>query len=297
MHITQEHIDEFLAEGHVLIPGFIPPEQLDRCRRDIARYFPDVDEFLATPERYRKTDRFATFPFEGDALNQVTAHPETIAFLTKVLGTPQVRLGDSLLQAKYGPLCGPDRDQRLHLDGWEKTSLVCPRSDGHYLRVFAIVYYTDVTGELGPTFVVPRDRVGDTPMMTKEGHAAFDQKDYPELYAGEQPIIASAGSLLLFQGTTVHRGSAVRADKGYRFAHFMNYHAATAPGAFQRSWSALPADPKSAPIRRFIEKATPGQRELIGFPTPEDPYWNEDTLRGVADLYPGMDITPYGGSR
>jgi hypothetical protein len=35
------------------------------------------------------------------------------------------------------------------------------------------------------------------------------------------------------------------------------------------------------------------QRDLFGFPRPGDPYWNDDTLAGVAERYPGIDLTPY----
>src|SRR5206468_2198021 len=46
-------------------------------------------------------------------------------------------------------------------------------------------------------------------------------------------------------------------------------------------------------LQRFLERATPRQRELLGFPPPGHPYWNRETLAGVAARYPGMDMTPY----
>src|SRR5436305_1615463 len=46
-------------------------------------------------------------------------------------------------------------------------------------------------------------------------------------------------------------------------------------------------------LQRFLERATPRQRELLGFPPPGHPYWNEETLAGVAARYPAMDMTPY----
>ena len=32
---------------------------------------------------------------------------------------------------------------------------------------------------------------------------------------------------------------------------------------------------------------------VLGFPEPGHPYWNEDTLRGVAARYPLLDMTPW----
>jgi hypothetical protein len=42
-----------------------------------------------------------------------------------------------------------------------------------------------------------------------------------------------------------------------------------------------------------MEKATPQERELIGCPAPNDPYWSDETVTGVSARYPKMDMTPY----
>ena len=46
-------------------------------------------------------------------------------------------------------------------------------------------------------------------------------------------------------------------------------------------------------LQHFIERATPRQREVLGFPPPGDPYWNDETLAAVALRYPKMDMRPY----
>jgi hypothetical protein len=46
-------------------------------------------------------------------------------------------------------------------------------------------------------------------------------------------------------------------------------------------------------LAKFIQRATPRQREVLGFPKPDDPYWNDQTLAAVALRYPAMDMTPY----
>jgi hypothetical protein len=53
--------------------------------------------------------------------------------------------------------------------------------------------------------------------------------------------------------------------------------------------------PKQSPDRwaKFIPQCTVRQRDLFGFPRPGDPYWNEQTLAGVAERYPGIDLAPY----
>jgi hypothetical protein len=45
--------------------------------------------------------------------------------------------------------------------------------------------------------------------------------------------------------------------------------------------------------QRFLERATPESRELIGFPPIDSDYWTDATLDAVAARYPGMDMAPY----
>jgi hypothetical protein len=43
----------------------------------------------------------------------------------------------------------------------------------------------------------------------------------------------------------------------------------------------------------LIERATPRERSVFGFPAPGDPYWDEQTLADTQARYPRADLTPY----
>ena len=43
----------------------------------------------------------------------------------------------------------------------------------------------------------------------------------------------------------------------------------------------------------MIERASPTERCLFGFPAIGDPYWNARTVTAVGTRYPNMDMTPY----
>ena len=43
----------------------------------------------------------------------------------------------------------------------------------------------------------------------------------------------------------------------------------------------------------MMERATPAERCLFGFPAPGDPYWNAQTVADVSTRYPRMDMAPY----
>jgi hypothetical protein len=46
-------------------------------------------------------------------------------------------------------------------------------------------------------------------------------------------------------------------------------------------------------MQRFVERASPRQRELIGIPPVGHEYWDETTLVGMAARYADMDMAPY----
>ncbi|HEX6346057.1 phytanoyl-CoA dioxygenase family protein [Umezawaea sp.] len=293
MPISDDHVEQLVEEGRTLVPDFLDAATLAECGRAVAAYFPTGEEWAAAPDKYRGVRKSAGFPYQQDVLNEVSTHPDLQSFVERVLGRDDVRLGDSLLQAKYGPALGPVKDQRLHNDAWGRNTLVHPPRRPEFQRVFAIVYYTDVEVDLAPTYAVPAKLTRDVPLLTRSGEAAYDRADYPELYEQEQPVVASAGSVLLFSGHTVHRGSAVRRPTGHRFAHFLNFHSARSTWLDKQGWPGSPAAPNGPAVRRLVESASPHRRELLGFPAVDSDYWTEEALAGTAALYPGLDLAPY----
>lgn len=289
---TDEH-DALLEDGYVLVRDLLTPEEVAACRQELREHFPTFDELLAEPERYAKLSKAAFFPYAGPTLNRVTVHPALIDLVERVVGTDDVRIGDSVLQAKYGTLAGPGRDQRLHNDAWEGSSLVHPAEVGLFQRVFAIVYLTDVTEDLAPTYVVPRSASEDAPLLTEAGLGSYMRDDYPSLYEAERPLVAPPGAALITTGRTIHRGSAMRAARGHRFALFTNFHAAAATWQRSRTVVSLPGAPEGPAARRFMADATLKQRQLFGFPPAGHEYWTDETVRDIAKIYPDMDISPY----
>ena len=79
-------------------------------------------------------------------------------------------------------------------------------------------------------------------------------------------------------------------DEGVRFSQFTAFRT-TGPG-WLGSTSFQGAGGSSA-MDDLITHASPRERELIGFPAPGDPYWDEETIPAVAARYPGMDMGPY----
>jgi phytanoyl-CoA dioxygenase PhyH len=200
-----------------------------------------------------------------------------------LLGTREVMLSQSAIWAKYAGT--GDFDQGLHLD-YQGNTLLVPRDDGDFRQVNMILYYTDVPQDLGPTYVASQEKTHDLPIWPTHR----PRKKNAHLYELERPVLANAGDLLIFSMRTWHRASDITADTGVRFTQHFIWRAAK--HAFQgfHQWS---SQGENAELERFITRATPGQREVLGFPPPGHAYWNEETLAAVKLRYPNIDVTPY----
>jgi ectoine hydroxylase-related dioxygenase (phytanoyl-CoA dioxygenase family) len=227
------------------------------------------------------------FPFTGDALNFSTIHPDYVAFAERVLGTKRIMLSHGQLGGKYAGT--RDFEQELHSD-YGNNTLAFPKPDAEILDLPCIVYYTDVTVDLGPTYVVSQSFTRDDPLVPRHRSRA----EYPELYEHEFPVTVPAGSALIYSMNTLHRGSAMRASEGVRFAQNIGLKRIDSPWCGQVTFQHQGGQPQ---MDHFLETATPRQRELVGFPPVGDKYWDEATISGVGARYPGMDMAPYRDGR
>src|SRR5690242_9685635 len=141
MRISDEQTEHYLKHGYVVVPDFLTGDELAAARKNLLRYYPSAEELAATPERYgglmEEAEQLQNeFPFAGEALNDISTHPELIAFVERVLGTEDVLLSQAAIWAKYAGT--GDFEQGMHLD-YQGNSLVVPRDDGAYRQVNVIL--------------------------------------------------------------------------------------------------------------------------------------------------------------
>lgn len=282
------HAEHYLRHGYVIVPDFLTQGELAAAREGFLQYFPSADELAARPHRFGMVfddpeHLQVEFPFANNALNDISTHSDLIAFTQRVLGTAEVQLSQAAIWAKYAGT--GDFEQGLHLD-YQGNTLVVPRDDGAFRQVNMILYYSDVGVDLGPTMVVSQENTRDLPLWPTHRTA----RKSPDLYENEKPILAQAGDLFIFSMRTWHRASAITADAGARFTHHFVWRSALHRFQGYHQWSQMGEKPE---MRSFIERATPAQREVLGFPPPGHEYWNEETLTAVKLRYPRMDMKPY----
>lgn len=288
MRIDQQHLDHLAAHGYAVVPGVLSRREVKAGLAEVLRYFPTAGELTAAPQRYETLMEQSAylqveFPFIGDTLNHVATHPSLVDAARRLIGTDDVVLSQSAIWAKYADTDTYGTD--LHVD-YEGNTLVVPREEGDYRQLNAILYYTDMTPDLGPTYIVPTDHTEGLPLWPPHR----PREKYRSLYRHEIPILCPAGSALLFTMSTFHRASPVTNPQAARFSHHFVFRSVRHAFAGYHLWSRFGERPE---LQHFITHATPEQRSVIGFPPPGHDYWTPQTLAGVTLRYPGMDLNPY----
>jgi hypothetical protein len=288
--ISESDYEHWSEHGYVVV-RLLDDDQLKAALDNIHEYMPSWEEYARRPRWFQETvgskiprpGWAATFPYAGDGLNSSTIHPDYVAFAERALGTKRIMLSHGQLGGKYAQT--RDFEQELHCDFGNNT-LAFPKPDAEILDLPAIIYYTDVTVDLGPTYVVSQGFTRGDALSPRHR----SREDYPELYHHELPVTVPAGSALIYSMNTFHRGSALRASEGLRFAQNVGLKRIDSPWCGQVTFQHEGGRPE---MDHFLVHATPRQRELVGFPPVGDPYWDTVTLAGVERRYPGMDMTPY----
>ena len=286
MTTREQYLNDWKTDGYALVEDFLAPTELATAQRELTTMFPSWDEYAAAPDRFRNDPlggHMRELPFVGRGLNAIALHHGLIGLAEELLGTDRITLLQAIVWAKYGGV--DDFDQAIHVD-YPSYTILYPVTRGRSEQVTFIVYYVDVDETLGPTCVVSRQHTRDQSLVPY----LRPRHTYPELYRHERPMTARAGSILAYDIATFHRGSRIASPVGVRFTHHIVYSAATATRAGAHLW----ANPGlSAEMQALIEQATPRQRQVLGFPGPGDPYWDEQTLAGIAARYPKADLKPY----
>jgi Phytanoyl-CoA dioxygenase (PhyH) len=228
------------------------------------------------------------FPFADQALNLLALHPAIIALAEDLIGTRDVRLYQAETFAKYTGVT--QYDQPFHAD-YTNHVMLPPRADGRWRQIQLFLFLSDVTAVHGPTRAVSRELTAETPVadlvfpkarVSEARHAAWE--------AAATSAVGPKGSLLVYSADTVHRGTEMTAPGGARFFFNLAYKAAGADWVGANPW---PRKGIEFGWRGLVEACSVRQLEALGFPPPGHAYWDEATLAGAQDRYPGLDLTPW----
>lgn len=289
-------------DGFVILPGFIPEEELRPAVDELGLMFPSADGFHdgSDPRRDRFIgDEFAgidSFPFASTEVSLLAVHSRLAELAQALLAGDDLRLYGAETWAKYTGAA--DYEQKLHRDYLGHTILV-PSEEPGCQQVEMIFYLTDVPEQLGPPHLLSRAHTGSLrakPNWYPRGDVADDKsglvatKGRPDLYGAEISGAGPAGTVIAFETGTFHRGTQLTASRGVRYSMQVCYRPAAVQWGDRLAWAARTFEPVWS---RFVERATPQQLQLFGFPPPGHRFWTPRTLAGMAERYPGLDLTPW----
>jgi hypothetical protein len=80
------------------------------------------------------------------------------------------------------------------------------------------------------------------------------------------------------------------AERSSRFALLADYDVWAPRWTGRVAWAQHATGPDWFEI---VERASPRERSVFGFPAPGDSYWDEQTLADTRTRYPKADLTPY----
>jgi hypothetical protein len=293
---------EWRSHGFVILPGYIPTEELAPALDELTMVFPTCEGFHdgTDPRRSRFIgDEFAgieSFPFTSVELSLLAVNDHLVRLAERLLGVDDLRIYSAEAWAKF--TAAADYDQMLHRDYLNHTLLV-PTAAAEYQQLEMFVYLVDVPEELGPPHLLSQAHTRDFPAKPNwypRTNVATDEDGFvahigsPGLYETEVSGAGPAGTVVAFQPGTFHRGTALRTPRGARYTMHLNYRPANLEWGQRHGWADRSHEPG---WYRFVGRATPQQLALFGFPPPGHPYWTSETVAGVAQRYPDLDITPW----
>jgi hypothetical protein len=306
---TDEEVEIWRTEGWVLLSGLISFDEIDAAADDLHVMFPTNEEYHADPEgvteqRFGRppttTEEFVwpedgpgfrpeqhiwqgKFPFPGKgALNRLCVHPSIVDFAERALDADDIRLYQVHATAKYEGVT--NYEQPMHTD---RNHSWLPAVGRHpWWNLEGFLYMTDVTDSENPTSLVS---VRETQGVSFEYPVLMPDRA-PEIYAAERPATGVRGSYLAYRSDVFHRGTAfarpdtARTTIALAFRHaaheWIGYDEAQSRSS-DRGWT------------RFVERSTPRELELFGFPPPGHEIWDEALIAETQARYPRLDMSPW----
>jgi hypothetical protein len=294
--------------GWVLLEGLIPVEEIDAAAEDLFELFPHAEEYHADPERETErrlgrpapVDEFpwphggpgfrhdqhrwaGQFPFPGTgALNRLVVHPSIVDFALRALGSPDIRLYQASVSAKYTGIT--NYEQPMHTDRNHSWLPAVGRAPWWHLEGF--LYLSDVGVTTAPTHLVS---VVDSAGRPTTVPLVMPDRD-PELYGAERGPIGVRGSYLAYRPDVFHRAVDLTEPAGARFLLNASYKIA---GQDWVGYHTMQSRSTSPHWVAFVEASTPAELALFGFPPPGHPIWSTALLDATERLYPRLDTAPW----
>lgn len=293
MRVPDRCVTDLRERGYLMFEGFLGADELAAAQDALWLHYPTPAEYFADPDAHAwlAGDQWAGIvrgPWRSWSLNRLAFHPDLLDLAERFLGSADLRLYEAELWAKYRGAV--DYDQQHHRD-FVNHSLVVPKRSEPATQLLAWILLSDVGEDDGPTKIVPLSDGEHIPYWPTPGHHDITNHLPAGTFSDQEVAMTGpAGTLVAFRSDVLHRGSRMTGHRSSRFALLADYDAWGPRWTGRVAWAERATQPEWFDI---VERATPRERSVFGFPAAGDPYWDEQTWADTQRRYPGADLTPY----
>ncbi|MBA3710777.1 MAG: phytanoyl-CoA dioxygenase family protein [Planctomycetes bacterium] len=252
---------ELLENGFLILPGFIPEEELAVLRVEQRQVVRPWSEIRHDPPADRSA--LVPYPYGNARMARPWLHPELLRLGRWFLKTEAVFAYVGCMIARYPGFMSGDQG---HIDNGNNSLLPKPGAGREYGQIGFWIHLDEVTADQAPLRLV----------RTRDGND----------FSKAVPLTCPPGTVCVFNNHTVHASTTFTGSEGQRFTWGFALGRADHPFEGFLSYTNLGLDPT---FRAVVGMMTADERTLMRFPAPGHPYYTRETLEALEAQYPGWN--------
>ena len=260
--LNDEVFDALATRGYVIVHRVLPEVQRAEMAAALRRILKPWNEVVDDPPVDCLDSCY--FPYSEPCLNHAIVDREAIAFAQRWLGTDHIHYRPGLGLVTY-----PGRQGReFHIDNGNNSLLPPSSTDHRHSQLNFWFCLEDVDADQAPT------------MFIADGDGQHQDPDKAE------PMAAPGGSVAIFHNYSWHAASSYLRSEGQRYIWKFAYGRADHYWEGVEHYTHLGQNPHFC---KFIASLSAADRQLFRFPSPDHPYYTEQTLAALETQYPGWN--------
>lgn len=259
--ITDEHFDQLIEDGYVILKDYIPSEELIRLQEAQRCVLKPWEMVKDQPPANRA--ELIPYPYQNVTMAKYYLEPGLLALGRRFLKTPDVQVRVGYMIARYPGFKSQDPG---HIDNGNNSLLPMSESNREFGQIGFWIHLEETTADQAPLLLV--------------------KKKYGKDLSKAEPFICPPGSIAVFSNYTHHASSTFKGNEGQRFTWGFALGRADHPFEGLLNYTALGQNPI---FKQVVSSLTPDERTLFRFPPPGHHYYTKQTLQALEEQYPGFN--------
>jgi len=259
--LGDQHFDELLENGYVILPRFIRGDELRELQAAQRRVLHPWDQVKDNPPQGR-TEQYP-YAWSDTRMSRLYLHPELLKVGRRYLKTDDVQARTGYMLTRYPGFVSVDTG---HIDNGNNSLLPMSESAREYGQLVYWIHLEEV-------------KEGQAPLRLGKHKNGRDTSKC-------EPLICPEGTICIFTNYTWHASSSFTASEGQRFV--WGFGLGRSDHMFEGlvHYTSLGC---VAAFNKAVCEMSPDERTLFRFPKPNHPYYTRQTLAALEAQYPGWN--------